>query len=216
MKDFWGVTPAGEVDPGGSRFYGGESGFGESKTTSYTISEDLSLRYNGDNLFASVGGNIRYNNALYSLNSAADKHTLDNSITGSAVWTLWNRLELSSDATYTFYRGYTTGFNDPEFIWNAGVSYKFGALSLAVNAYDLLEQSKSISRTMNENYLLDSWSNRLGRYVIFKLTYTFGKFSNKRGGDRGGFGSRGGFGGGGFGGGGFGGGRGGFGGGRGF
>ncbi len=198
MKDFWGTTPDGSVDAYGGKFYNGESGFGESKTTAYTISEDLSLRYNGDNLYASIGGNIRYNNAVYSLNSAADKHTLDNSIMGSVVWTLWNRLELSSDATYTFYRGYTAGYNDPEFIWNAGVSYKLGAVSLAVNAYDLLEQSKSISRTMNENYLLDSWSNRLGRYILFKLTWTFGKFNNDRGG-RGGFGGpgggRGGFGG---------------------
>ena len=207
MKEFWGVAPDGSVDASGSRFYSGESGFGESKTTAYNIAQDLSLRYNGDRLYASIGGSVRYNNALYSLNSSADKHTLDNSFTASFVWTLWQKLELSSDATYTFYRGYTSGYNDPEFIWNAGISYKIGSFSLAVNAFDLLEQSKSISRTMSENYLLDSWSNRLGRYVIFKLTYTFGKFSNQRGG-RGGFGGPGGFGGGGFGGG-----RGGFGGG---
>ena len=191
MKEFWGNSD-------GDLFYSGASGFGESKTTAYTIAEDLSFRYNGDNLYASVGGNVRYNNAIYSLNSAADKHTLDNSINGSVVWTLWDKLELSSDATYTFYRGYTAGYNDPEFIWNAGISYKFGSLSLAANAYDLLEQSKSISRTMNENYLLDSWSNRLGRYIIFKLTYTFGTFKGPKGG-RGGFGGGGGrgFGGGG-------------------
>ena len=203
MKDFWGVNADGDVDPSGSRFYEGKSGFAESKTTNYTIAEDLSLRYNGDNLYASIGGNVRYNNAVYSLNSAADKHTLDNSIMGSVVWTLWNSLELSSDATYTFYRGYTAGYNDPEFIWNAGVSYRLGSLSMAVNAYDLLEQSKSISRTMTENYLQDSWSNRLGRYIIFKLTWTFGTFKGQKG--------RGGFGGGPMGGG-FGGGRGGFGG----
>ena len=201
MKDFWGATPDGkDVNPSGNRFYNGDSGFGESKTTAYTIAEDLSLRYNGDNLYASIGGNVRYNNALYSLNSAADKHTFDNSVMGSLVWTLWNRLELSSDATYTFYHGYKTEeMNEPEFIWNAGISYKLGSLSMAVNAFDLLEQSKSISRTMNENYLLDSWSNRLGRYVIFKLTWTFGKFSsdkNRRGGFRGPGGPGGGFGGG--------------------
>ncbi|MBR5034684.1 MAG: outer membrane beta-barrel protein [Bacteroidales bacterium] len=201
MKEFWGVDSKGDVDPHGNRFYSGESGFGESKTTAYTIAEDLSFRYNGDNLYASVGGNIRYNNAIYSLNSAADKHTLDNSITGSVVWTLWNKLELSSDAAYTFYRGYSEGYNDPEFIWNAGISYKFGSLSLAANAYDLLEQSKSISRTMNENYLLDSWSNRLGRYIIFKLTYTFGTFKGPKGNRGGGMFIRGGGGGGGFGGG---------------
>ena len=202
MKDFWGTAPDGSVDASGSSFYSGASGFAESRTTAYSILEDLSLRYNGDKLYASLGGTIRYNNAIYSLNSAADKHTLDNSIMGSLVWTLWDRLELSSDATYTFYRGYTAGYNDPEFIWNAGVSYKLGSVSLAVNAYDLLEQSKSISRTTTENYLLDSWSNRLGRYIMFKLTWTFGKFNNDRegrggfGGGRGGFGgNRGGFGG---------------------
>jgi len=58
---------------------------------------------------------------------------------------------------------------------------------------------------MNENYLLDSWSNRLGRYVIFKLTWTFGKFNGPKGDGRGGMmirgggpgGGRGGYGGGG-------------------
>lgn len=191
MKEFWGVLPDGSVDPSGSTFYSGGSGFGESKTTAYSVTEDLSLRYNGDKLYASLGGMVRYNNALYSLNSSADKHTLDNSFSASFVWTLWDKLELSSDATYTFYRGYASGYNDPEFIWNAGISYKLGSFSLAANAFDLLEQSKSISRTMSENYLLDSWNNRLGRYVIFKLTYTFGSFKNQRGG-RGGFGGPGG------------------------
>ena len=192
MKDFWGTDSKGNVDASGSNFYSGGSGFAESKTTSYNISEDLSLRYNGDNLYASIGGNVRYNNAIYSLNSAADKHTLDNSITASFVWTLWNKLELSSDAAYTFYRGYSyEEYNTPELIWNAGLSYKLGSLSIAANAYDLLEQSKSITRTMNENYLLDSWSNRLGRYVIFKLTWTFGTFKGPKG-DRGGFGGPGG------------------------
>lgn len=197
MQEFWG-SQAGE------RFYTGQSGFAESRTTAYGLVEDLSLRYNGDKLSASLGGNIRYNNALYSLNTTADKHTLDNSISGSFIWTLFNVLELSSDARYTFYRGYTSGYNDPELVWNAGMSVRMGSFSLAANIYDILEQSKSISRTTSENYLLDSWSNRLGRYFIFKLTYTFGTFKGPRGG-RGGFG--------GFGGGGFGGGRGGFGGG---
>ncbi len=184
MKDFWGETSAGE------RFYTGESGFAESKTTAYSVTEDLSLRYNGDKLYATVGGKVRYNNALYSLNSSADKHTIDNSVSASFILTLWEKLELSSDANYTFYHGYSEGYNDPEFIWNAGISYKFGSFSLAASAFDLLEQSKSIARTTTENYLLDSWSNRLGRYVMFKLTYTFGKFA---GGDRGpGFGGPGG------------------------
>ena len=47
MADFWGNS-------NGSRFYGGQSGFGESKTQSINMTEELYVKYNKDRLFFSA------------------------------------------------------------------------------------------------------------------------------------------------------------------
>ncbi len=205
MEEFWG-------DSNGNRFYSGESGFGESKTTNYNVSESVDLRYNGDRFTSTISGSVRYNNSQYSLNSAANKSTWNNSVSASVMWEIFKDFKFDSDASYRFYHGYTgTGFNDPQLIWNAGFNWRIKSFTVAARAYDLLEQSKNIARTATENYISDSWSNQLGRYFLVSLTYTFGKFAGRNGG-WGGFGGGWGGGRGGFGGfgGGWGGGRGGF------
>ena len=73
---------------------------------------------------------------------------------------------------------------------------------------DILNQQKSITRQITDNYVLDSSTNTLGRYFLVTFTYRFGTFGGQRsggwGGGRGmggGRGGRGGMGGGNFGGG---------------
>jgi hypothetical protein len=67
-------------------------------------------------------------------------------------------------------------------------------VTLAVNAYDILNQAKNLSVSDTANYHTETRNNTLGRYIVLSLTYRFGTFGGNRGGSRGGpggFGGRG-------------------------
>ena len=53
-------------------------------------------------------------------------------------------------------------------------------VTLALRAYDILDQASNISYSNRNNIITESWSNTLGRYVIVALTYRFGTFGGGR------------------------------------
>lgn len=79
-----------------------------------------------------------------------------------------------------------------EFIWNAEITQLFykKKFTVALKAYDILNQSKNLSVTDESNYHQEVRNNTLGRYIILSLTYRFGnmdksKMGNRRGGPMG-------------------------------
>lgn len=86
---------------------------------------------------------------------------------------------LSSDLTYTATSGYAQGYDKNEWMWNASISYQLLAnrsLTLAVKAYDLLQQRSSINRSVTANYIDDTSYNNLTRYFMFTVSYRFNTF----------------------------------------
>ncbi len=72
----------------------------------------------------------------------------------------------------------------------------YNSATIALNAYDMLGQRQNLSRNETGNYLSESRSLSIGRYVILSFTWRFGTFGGRNG-RMGGFGGgRGGFGGG--------------------
>ena len=57
--------------------------------------------------------------------------------------------------------------------------------TIAIRAYDILNQAKNLMVTDNSNYHMESRNNTLGRYVVISFTYRFGTFGGNRGGRRG-------------------------------
>jgi hypothetical protein len=98
-------------------------------------------------------------------------------------WTLPFGMNLITDINYNWYNGYTTP-QEPEFVWNAEITQLLfnNKCTIALRAYDLLNQAKNLTVTDNSNYHLESRSNTLGRYVVVAFTYRFGTFGNNRGG----------------------------------
>ena len=93
-------------------------------------------------------------------------------------YTPWG-LTIQSDVNYTANKGYAAGFNTNVWLWNASISQQFlkdKSLTLAVRAYDLLGQVNSISRSINANYIQDTWNNTLTRYFMFSVSYKFNTF----------------------------------------
>ncbi|MCF0172973.1 MAG: outer membrane beta-barrel protein, partial [Bacteroidales bacterium] len=174
MEEFWGN------DSAGRKFYSGESGFGESQTNTYSTSESLNIRYNGDVISFNVGGTSRYSHATYSLNSAANRTTWNNTLNGELFVNI-RKITWSTDYNYNFYRGYSDGFNEPEFIWNMALNATIRKINISASIHDILAQSRNIVRTTTENYVSDRMTNRLGRYFMVTATYRFGSFPGMKG-----------------------------------
>jgi hypothetical protein len=158
-------------------------------TRSTSFTERLRFTYRSDNLEIMAGGRVSYSSTKYSINQdragqqkngVDDVLTWNNSIDGSINWTLPAGFTFKTDARYNWYIGYTTPI-DPTVIVNLDIQKLLfkNRVTLAVRAYDLLDQARTISESVSNGVRTERWSNTLGRYVIVALTYRFGTFGKR-------------------------------------
>lgn len=86
---------------------------------------------------------------------------------------------LSTDINYTANRGYGSGFDTNEIMWNASIAYstlKDKSLTFTLKGYDLLQQRSNISRSVTANYIDDLRYNDLTRYFMVSVSYKFNTF----------------------------------------
>ena len=170
MADFWGNAD-------GDRFYGGLSGFGESRTRSFNPYAGFTLKYNQDHYFISLEANTQGRIARYSLDPSINMNTLDTKITARGSYTTKHEFEFNTDISYVFYKGYAAGYGDPEWRWYASVSKNIGAFNLSVKVYDILNQTRRLTHTVTANYEEDSYRLCMGRYILFGVKWNFGKMN---------------------------------------
>lgn len=167
----------------------GDEMFTHNKIQSLNFTERLRLTFRSDLVELNIGGRTTMSKSYYTISSASQKPTWNNQLDFSMNWTIPAGFGISSDLNYNWYNGYTTQ-QDDEFVLNAEVSKLLfkKKFTLAVKAYDILNQAKNLSVTDASNYHLETRNNTLGRYIILSLTYRFGTFGG-RGGGRGPMGS---------------------------
>jgi hypothetical protein len=88
-------------------------------------------------------------------------------------------LVLATDLSYSASSGYTAGYNQNEWMWNASISYQFlpgKAATVMLKVYDLLQQKQNIQRSVTANYIDDTEYNSLTRYFMLTFTYKFNTF----------------------------------------
>jgi hypothetical protein len=173
ISKFWG-------DSKGDRFYSGASGFKESNTVIYNMYMNAGLYYIGD--FLSVRGdvNVDRNKNTYSLDSKANVRTWDVSYYLELLCNTTKEWEISTNIGYNTYFGYSEGFNDPNWIWNASVAKSIRGITLKLMADDILNQHKMRSRSAGNNYYEDYYKLSLGRKIMLSVTFNFGKSNAAR------------------------------------
>ena len=169
-------------------------------TQTLTITERVRATYRNDNIELGASARTRMSKPWYTITTSAATTTWNNQVNGSINWTVGDTgLELTTDADYNWYRGYTTP-QDPQLIWNASASMQIlqRKATIALRAYDILDQARNLSVTDTANYHSEVHNNTLGRYIILSFTLRFGNFGKAREQmrGRGGMGGPGGFGGG--------------------
>lgn len=85
-------------------------------------------------------------------------------------------LSIGTDVTYSATSGYSAGYDNNQWLWNAQLSYEFlkdKSATITVKAYDLLQQKKNVSRSVTANYIEDREFNTVTRYVMLSFSYRF-------------------------------------------
>lgn len=171
MNEFWG-------DEKGSNFYSGKSGFKESLTTSFSLSGSLSLSYKLTDFTTRASYSGGLNSTHYSLNSKADLLTRTHSFSVSEEYVTSNQWEFNTDFRYTFYKGYASGYDRPQYAWNLSISKDIKAISLSLEIVDILNTTKNSRHYVTENYIEDSYSLIMGRRFLFGIKWSFGKMNS--------------------------------------
>ena len=173
MGGFWG-------NEDGDRFYGGASGFAESRTTSYNWGLGLNLKYSKDFFVGTVSTSAMNSRASYSLNSAANMNVWDFNFGGDLLFAPGKGWEIGIDARYVFFRGYAPGYGDPELRWNMSVNKTLGAFTLGLKCRDILNQERQLTRIVSSEYVEDSYRNVMGRTLLFSVSFNFGKLNSNK------------------------------------
>ena len=156
--------------------------FTVNKIRSMNLMQMLRLTYRNDVVELVAGGSTNMSKSWYSLESANQKATWNNHVSFEMNWTLPFGMNLIGDLNYNWYNGYTTQ-QEPEFILNAEITQLLfkNTCTIALRAYDILNQAKNLSVTDASNYHQEVRNNTLGRYVVLSFTYRFGTFGGRRG-----------------------------------
>lgn len=170
MAWFWGNSD-------GDLFYSGKSGFAESLNSTLDYAFDADLEYEIDDFDISVGGYASNIISKYSFDKTANNNTWDFTAYGEILWSNETGWEVQSDFVSNFYKGYSDGYNKPEYLWNAKVSKTIKAFTLSFAVSDILNQEKSLLRHNSAEYMEDTCHNVMGRYFLLGVSFNFGKMN---------------------------------------
>lgn len=133
---------------------------------SSNISEDIdfTISYTGT-----------YNIARNSLQPEQNSNYYNHSASARASIIFGDGFVFRNETSNILYRGLSANFDRSYWLWNVSLGKKFfenqrGELRLAVT--DLLDQNKSLNRSVTETYIEDTENRILGRFLMATFTYT--------------------------------------------
>ncbi|MCP9752056.1 outer membrane beta-barrel protein [Ferruginibacter sp. HRS2-29] len=131
-------------------------------------------------LETSAGANFTLNNAKYSLNKRLNSNTKAWSLTHYSRIFLPKDITIAYDLDKSINDGYADNVTANPFIINSSIekliSKKYNA-SIKLNAYDMLNENTSVTRTVTGTGFTDTRTNRLGRYYMLSFVFRFNKFT---------------------------------------
>ena len=88
----------------------------------------------------------------------------------------------NTNITNNYYAAFSGSGDQNYFLWNAYVGYKMlkgKALEARITAFDILNQNKSVTRTVSDTYVENNITTVLQQYFMLQLTYTIRNFKGQ-------------------------------------
>jgi hypothetical protein len=142
-----------------------------------TIRWTMNLKERFDLNFASTS---TYNFVRYTVNTDQNGDYFTQSLSVEPTYSTKNGWVLGSDFDLQMNRGQSAGYNQTIPLWSASLSklmLKNKRGELKFNVYDLLNQNKSITRTVDQNSIVDTRTQVLTRYFLLSFTYNLRRFN---------------------------------------
>ncbi|MBO9204610.1 MULTISPECIES: outer membrane beta-barrel protein [Niastella] len=146
----------------------------------YSMSQDFGLSFIYKQLLSIMPSfNVRYNKTYYNAESMYDASFITKTFSMSTFLNCPNWLIIENNLQYIYNSRMAAGFNKNTIMWNAALicllfKKQQGTMRLAV--YDILKQNAGVSRSITQNYLEDSQTQVLQRYLLLSFTYNLKKF----------------------------------------
>jgi hypothetical protein len=128
-----------------------------------------------------AGGSFTYNLTKNSLTPRANTEVRTYTISSNGKIYLPAKIVLGYDLNKAFNSGY--GVSSNPFIINGYLERqlsKNNKYAIRLQAFDLLNQNTSISRTVNANSITDTRSNKLGQYFMVSFNFRLQKFKGQQ------------------------------------
>ncbi len=150
----------------------------------WVLSQRLGFRYNPtETIDITPGVRYTYNTTHNTVSSGNNRNvstwalTLDGSVNLAPTWVFGADLAKASNS------GYNSAVDANPMIINTYIEKQFlkgrnGAIRF--QAYDLLNEQTNVSRSVTEDMIIDSRTNRLARYFLLTLSYRFSNFAGGR------------------------------------
>jgi len=149
---------------------------GKNKENVFTIAENIGIQFRSDLFDMSLRGNINYSNSSNSINSKFDRSTYRYGGSFNTTWYLPYNFTIDTDLNYSGNHGYSDGFDQNEWLWNASVSkqlFKAKNGTIKFNIYDILQQRTNISQSQSVTQYMETRTNTINSYFTFSFIYRF-------------------------------------------
>jgi len=144
---------------------------GQGFTLTSNISKDLDFTLSTNGTYSIVNSSLQTN--------ANNNYFIQNSNIRFYYSPNEGKLFVSNNVNHMLYSGLSEGMDQSVWLWNVEAGYRFlknnkGELKLTI--FDLLGQNNSISRSISDVTITDTYTNVLTRYGLVSFTYIIGSF----------------------------------------
>jgi hypothetical protein len=144
-----------------------------------TLSERLGATYRSDLFDFGLNGNLTYTETKNTISGQNNRNVFNyGGRANTTIYLPWS-WSIESDMNYSANSGYSDGYKQNEWLWNATISKQLFAkknATLKLTMYDILRQRSNISRTSSSQSLAYTATNTISSYVIVSFVYRFQHF----------------------------------------
>ncbi|MFT3993386.1 MAG: TonB-dependent receptor [Dysgonomonas sp.] len=148
----------------------------KNRANTVTLQESLGIQFRSDKFDFTTRGNISYNNIRNTISTNNDQEVYNYGGYGSFTLYLPYDFTLDSDMQYSANSGYSDGFKQNEWLWNASLAkqlFKAKNGTIRLKMYDILKQRSNIARNTTSQYIEDVTTNTINSYFMVHFVYKF-------------------------------------------
>ena len=146
----------------------------KSIVNTFRLTEKLGIKYRTEKFTVGFNANVAWDNSQSDRETFATINAVDLHYGATLQWKLPYKWQFDTDLTMYTRRGYSEStMNTDNLVWNARISRPVfkNRLLLSADGFDILQQLSNVTRTLNAQARVETYTNVVPRYFMVHLTY---------------------------------------------